>query len=118
MSNPFLLSVPYCFYQASLFVHGAEYLFIYPFIHPANLSHSSPHPHFKGVQTIYLFFSHGPCLTFIQTTGHTSVLTTCVAKTLVWPAFSYKKFLVKIQIFGPLPLPHFLQIIKFFSKRN
>src|SRR6478609_6784299 len=41
-------------------------LSICPFIHPANLSHSSPHPHFKGVKTIYLFFSHGPCLTSIH----------------------------------------------------
>src|SRR6476469_8647732 len=49
MSNPVLLSVPYRFYLASLFIHGAEYLFICPFVHPANLSHSSPHPHFKGV---------------------------------------------------------------------
>src|SRR6476661_5209805 len=30
MSNPVLLSVPYRFYSASLFVHGAEYLFICP----------------------------------------------------------------------------------------
>src|SRR6478609_7726775 len=75
MSNPVLLSAPYRFYKASIFVHGAEHLFICPFIHPANLSHSSPHPYFKGVQTIYLFFSHGPCLTSIQNYRHTSVLT-------------------------------------------
>src|SRR6478609_2921362 len=76
MSNPVLLSVPYRFYQASLFVHGAEYLFICPFIHPANLSHSSPHPHiskaFKRFISSFLMVhvSHP-----YRTTGHTSVLT-------------------------------------------
>src|SRR6476619_3496684 len=75
MSNPVLLSVPYRFYYASLFVHGAEYLFICPFIHPANLSHSSPHPHFKGVSTIYLFFLMVHVTHPYRITGHTSVLT-------------------------------------------
>src|SRR6476469_10114625 len=40
---------PISFLLSFSFVHRAEYLFICPFIHPANLSHSSPHPHFKGV---------------------------------------------------------------------
>src|SRR6478609_2995672 len=47
MSNPALPSVPYRSHQASLFVHGAEYLFICPSIHPANLSHPSLHPNPK-----------------------------------------------------------------------
>src|SRR6476469_1604144 len=40
---------PISFLLSFSFRSGAEYLFICPFIHPANLSHSSPDPHFKGI---------------------------------------------------------------------
>src|SRR6478609_2389651 len=58
MSNPVLPSVPYRFYYASLFIHGAEYLFICRFIHPANLSPFFSTPTFQRcLNDLSLLFS-------------------------------------------------------------
>src|SRR6476469_1543133 len=57
------------------FSHGAEYLFICPFIHPANLSHSSPHPHFKAFKRSISSFLMVHVSHPYRTTGHTSTPT-------------------------------------------
>src|SRR6476469_2357079 len=63
------------FIKLSLFVHGAKYLFICPFIHPANLSHSSPHHISKAFKRFISPFLMVHVLHPYRTTGHTSVLT-------------------------------------------
>src|SRR6476469_7383090 len=81
MSSPVLVSVPYRFYEASLFVHGAEYLFICPFIHPANLPillHTHISKAFKRFISSFLMVhvSHP-----YRTTGLTSILTNLFLRT-------------------------------------
>src|SRR6476661_4420551 len=66
---------PISFLLSFSFVHAAEYLFVCLFIHPANLSHSSPHPHFKGVKRFISSFLMVHVSHLYRTTGHTSVLT-------------------------------------------
>src|SRR6218665_1529625 len=41
---------------------------------PTDFLHSSPYPHYEGLQSFYIFFSHGPCPDPYCMTFHINVL--------------------------------------------
>ena len=66
LSNPFSLSLSYCMYQGSFFTNPCQHFFNCNMFCPTDILHPSPYPHFKSLQSFYVFFPHSPCLWSIQ----------------------------------------------------